>query len=175
MPCRLRTWVLVSASFALVTPGCVTTNNGKTESRPHLGSQRQPEGVSAGSLFVAAEYPVDTDANGYVDTINVTAYLFDGSGKTTLAVFVPGEFEFTLMDARGTSVATWRIDQTRAEAAVQLMQAGPGYRFRLSLLELGTDKLETPSVVLMCAFKPPTGNTVRSTGGTSFRLGRAQR
>ena len=173
MPRALRSAGLAFLAVALPLAGCVTTGG---EERPQpktkLGTQRQPEGVTPGALFVATEYPIDSDANGYVDTINVRVYLFDGSGKTTLSIYLPGDFEFTLQDARGHQVAVWRIPSAKAADALQLMDAGPSFSFRLSLLDFGTDKLDTPSVVLTSVFFPVGGAPIRSTGGNAFRLGR---
>jgi hypothetical protein len=138
---------------AVMLVGCVSDE-------PHKKLGPQPANVQPSRLGVWATLPEDTDANGYLDTVDVTVYV--SSDAYAAPVAVPGSFEFKLLGKGGKELATWDIPEARTAQSMRRMQVGPAYLFRLSMLEVGSDVLEAQPVNLAAEFRPKTGEPVRS-------------
>jgi hypothetical protein len=120
----------------------------------------QPQGVVPSRAGVWAAAPIDTNGNGYLDTIDVTVYISSDSYPAPIAV--PGSFEFRLIGKNGAELARWPIDETSAAAAVRNAPAGPAYIFRLNILDVGTDNVEAQAVDLSAEFRPKQGQPVHA-------------
>lgn len=129
----------------------------------------QPEQIRPSAVQIFLSLPEDTNANSYVDTVMVTAYLFaDGYDPS---VYVPGEFLFRLMGKDGVEVATWTITEEAAQASVRRLPPGPGYMVQLSLLDRGSDQIPANPLDLYCSFTPRGGKAVHARPHT-LRYGR---
>jgi hypothetical protein len=156
---------LCLASFLLsLLPlaGCVSDE-------PRHSMPRQPTDVQPTRMGVWATLPEDTDANGFLDTVDVTVYI--SSDRYPAPIAVPGTFEFKLMGKENKELARWDIPQDKARASARKMPAGPAYFFRLSVLDAGSDKFDPQAVDLTAEFKPVTGAPVRAPL-TALRFGR---
>jgi hypothetical protein len=141
--------LLVAASLA----GCVEEGRGHK-----LGAQ--PRDVEPTRLGVWATLPEDTDANGYLDTVDVTVYVSSDTYSAPIAV--PGEFEFRLMGRGGKEFSRWIIPEEKVGKSARRMPAGPAYFFRLSMLEVGTDQVDAHDATLTAEFRPKLGSPVRA-------------
>lgn len=161
-----RAAVLCGTAALFTMSGCVTEarNNAKVP-------DKQPDWVTPARMLVAMQLPADTDANGYLDTIPLTVYLFDE--RYPLAISVPGSFSFKLKTTAGKELGTWTIDEPTATNAIRKMRPGPGYQFRLDVRKFGPDGRDSGTVDLTAEFVPSSGAPVHGTAATTFRLGRA--
>lgn len=149
-------------------PGCVTETKQRGPHRP------QPADVRPTSIFPSIRFFEDTDGDGYYDTSEVTIYLF-AEAYPEASVRVPGQFVFRLKGPGGSELRTWRFDQDACDKAVRPAPPGPGFVFRLSLLnDAKGDKVDADSAELTCEFIPSTGEPVRSVA-TPVRIGRVGR
>lgn len=167
-PARAALALLACVLSLASLPGCVT------ESKPRGPHRPQPADVRATSIFPSIRFFEDTDGDGYYDTSEVTIYLFAESYPEA-SVRVPGQFVFHLKGPGGIELRTWRFDQAACEKAVRPAPPGPGFFFRISLLnDAKGDKLDVESADLTCEFIPDTGDPVRSVA-TPVRIGRVGR
>lgn len=163
----MRRWPAMLWAGAMLC-GCVA--DGPRSAPPPHQAPAQPSGLQADKLVATAtQIPDDSDRNGYYDTTLVTVYLY-GSGFD-LPIHVPGAFTFRLTDARGKQVALWVFDEARTDAARCRTMVGPGYQFRLDLLDVGTDKFPASEGQLHTSFAPREGATVQPRGGTTVLIG----
>jgi hypothetical protein len=138
---------------AALLGGCVSDE-------PHRPIPPQPADIEPTRLGVWATLPEDTDANGYLDTVNITVYISSDSFAAPIAV--PGSFEFRLLAKGGKELCKWTISEEKTAKALRRMPAGPAYFFRLSMLDVGSDKYDGQGVDLAAEFKPRTGSPVRA-------------
>ncbi|MCC6676588.1 MAG: hypothetical protein IT436_05535 [Phycisphaerales bacterium] len=143
------------ATAGVVAAGCVSA---EPRDRP---PPKQPEWAKASALLVSTSFPEDTDGNGYLDTIGLTAYIFDDQFPGA-SIQVPGAFNFALNAPDGAPLAAWDLTPQETEAIVRVMPPGPGYVVRLSLLEKGTDRTDFRSAELHTTFTPVSGKAVRA-------------
>lgn len=162
---------LCGAAMTLAGPfamsGCVTEQRGGGQKVP----ENQPGWVVPSRLLAAIQLPEDTEANGYLDTIPVTVYLFDE--RYPMAISAVGEFVFRLHDANGKSIGQWTMDAQASKAAERKMRPGPGYQFRLDVRKFGTDVRDSATVDMTVQFVPERGEAVLGSSATTFRLGKA--
>jgi hypothetical protein len=133
---------------------------------------RTPSSARPGLLSLTAANFLDTDQNRYADRATVLVFLFPESTRYELPMHAPGEFLFRLEDTHGALLREWRFDKDQTAAAARQLGPGPGYAFELSLLENGTDQLDTPEGVLVCRFTPVEGAPIGTRAGSPVVLGR---
>lgn len=146
----MRAMILV---LAVALCGCVSD-----EPQKKLGPQ--PANIQPTRLGVWATLPEDTNANGYLDTVDVTVYVSSDSYAAPIAV--PGTFEFKLIGKSGKELAKWDISEAKAAQAARRMPVGPAYLFRLSMLDVASDQIEAQAVNLTAEFRPKNGEPVRA-------------
>lgn len=157
-PARFLAAAGLVAGLAAAT-GCV--NDGPKPRQTVRPPAAQPSGAVVTVVDLAAtRYARDSDKNGYADEVNATAFLFAPPHETP--VVVPGEFRFSLLKLDGTVQATWSFDAAKSQAAVERLLPGPGYRFRLSLLDYGPDTFPSEDMQLWCVFRLTEGDPVQS-------------
>lgn len=145
--------------------GCVT------ETKLRGPKHTQPAAARATSLFPSVRFFEDTDGNGYYDTTEFTLYVFSDAYPEA-SIRVPGEFVFRLKGAKGKELRSWRFDSATSEKALRRAPVGPGYVFRLSLLEAEAgDRIDEGSAELTSEFIPAEGDPVKSVA-TAVRIGR---
>lgn len=150
--------------------GCVTTTaDGRPVQEPPPAPQPPAEAIPD-AMVLSASIPVDTDANGYVDSFSVVAFLFAEQQGYPLSVAVPGEFTFRLTGRGGQDLAVWRFSPEEAAKHVTPLAPGPGYAFTLRLQDVGTDKLTERSADLRASFMPLQGPEVQSRGAATLLL-----
>ena len=159
---------LAAAAGVLATvAGCVSDEPARRAVAP------QPAGVRPATLFLSADLPDDTDGNGYVDTVDVTIYVF-GEGYEAAPIFVPGTFEFSLNHRGGPEMAGWTLTPDQAAGTLRRFAPGPGYRIRLSLLDLGlSDVMPAQEVDLAATFTAAAGEA--RANSTALRFGHGAR
>ena len=127
-------------------------------------------------VFMVCSKPDDTNNNGFPDSISATVALFSTQFPTSLRQ--PGSFVFELYvqgESGGSDskpARTWRVpgDNVRNYAAAQY---GPYYRFELSLLENGGDRMPLDRADLICRFEPDDKSaSVQSAGVRTIQIGR---
>jgi len=110
-------------------------------------------------VLMIGSKPRDTDGNGYPDSLDLTAMLFEGPGGDP--VLVPGWFEFELQPVDESIQRPWRrwtMDEaTTASAAGPALFNLPGYAFTLDLRDNGGERFESTSANVVAAFHPAAG------------------
>lgn len=156
---RLGSWragaALSTLAAAALLTGCVSA---EPADRP---PPKQPSWAKTTDVFVSSGFPEDTDGNAYLDTMAVTMYLFDGQFPGA-SIRVPGSVSFVLMTSEGSPLGRWDLTEQQTAASARPMPPGPGYVFKLSLLDHGTDKLDSRVAELAATFTPTGGKPVRA-------------
>ncbi len=153
---------------ALGAAGCQETRTASGFQRPMPPKPRPlprlPADARANALVLnIAAAPLDTNRNGYADLILASAHLFDR--RYPAAMHEDGAFVFLLYGggdaARPGSqpIHEWRIEDEALRRSYARSAFGVGYRFRLSLLEGGTDALPITTADIVCRFEPADGRS----------------
>ncbi len=159
---------LIGIAFALTLAALVSCQETRITGyqRPLRPTLRRPEVVPADARVDALVLnvsltPIDTNANGYPDLLEATAYLFDTrygptireQGAFVFLLYAPGEA------GRSDSkpIRRWRIDGEKVLRSRTRSAIGVCYRFRPSLLDGGTDTLPFTTADLVCYFEPADG------------------
>ncbi|HWB20310.1 MAG TPA: hypothetical protein VG711_08430 [Phycisphaerales bacterium] len=163
--------------------GCETTRISSSDGRPlppppHEATAAPADTEPNRMAFFVSSKPDDTNRNGYPDLINVSVSLF--SQKYPLSLLVDdGEFTFTLYpqgkadDAGVKPIGTWHFTGKQVADARNEAQYGPCYFFRLSLLDVNSEKLPFDRADLLCTFTPANNGTpVTSDGVRTIQVGR---
>ena len=148
MRCAGAAMMAISITLA---PGCTESRQVVGYHRPAPSRPRQvqppPPGTRADAVVVNVRAAaLDTDGNGYADLIQATAYLFDTryappireDGTFVFLLYAAGE-SAAPVEAQRKPMRQWRFAEEALAAARARTYFGPGYVFRLSLLEEGTD------------------------------------
>ncbi len=158
-------FVAVCAAW-LCTGACTTERMTNSYYRPMPPKPRPlpptPPDARANALVLSVSAaPLDTNGNGYPDLIHASAHLFD----TRYAPAIPeeGAFVFQMFasgDAGrpgGEPIRQWRIAGEEAQQALARSAFGACYRFRLSMLDDGTDMIGIPVADVVARFEPADG------------------
>jgi hypothetical protein len=160
------TLLAATVGVALFT-GCVT--EGKRPPPPPQPVPPQPRDLQPDRVVRAVGLPEDTDRSGHSDLIPITVYLFATNYDAPLSV--PGRFVFALRTPDGAELARWEFDEARTQAASRMFLVGPGYTFRLNLLDVGSDQLPISEPLLFVSFYPRHGAPVEPRAGTTIFMG----
>jgi hypothetical protein len=136
---------------------------------PHRQMPQQPATIQPTTLGVWATAPRDTDANGYLDSVDITVYV--SSDVHPVPLQVPGSFNFRLIGRDKKDLAKWHLDEAAAQAALRRSRVGPGYFFTLNVKEVSTDEVEAQGAELAAEFIPRSGKPVQAPL-TALRFGR---
>lgn len=135
--------------------------------------RRQPAGLVPDRLVLGVEFvPDDTDRNGYYDTFRVVVSLYDS--RYAPSIFAPGAFTFLLRTSDNKEIARWQMDAVQSEKAWGMSGALPAYVFRLSLRDVGTDKVQVGEALIGCTFTPTGGKPVESGSWLTVLVGRTR-
>jgi hypothetical protein len=166
----------------VISAGCTSSRSTAAHSRPLPPKPRAlrpaPPDARADALVLnVSAAPLDTNGNGYPDLIHATAHLFDT--RYPPAIKENGTFVFLLYASGQVGnpdvdpIHEWRIEGEGLEQAHARSAFGDCYRFRLSLLDGGTDQLPINMADIQCWFEPADGRNPTYAGGvTSIRIGR---
>lgn len=152
----LRVAVLGLTSSVFFLGGCVTENPRQREVAAPPPSARPNRLVLSAGQFME-----DSDANGYVDAMTVSVYLFDERYQQA-PISCDGVIEFVLRSPTGKEIRTWTFTEAQTKSARTRLPAGPGYTFRLSLRDNGTDQMPSMMAELSATFKATSGESARS-------------
>jgi hypothetical protein len=162
----------------VISAGCQSSRSSASYSRPLPPKPRAlppaPADARANALVLnVSAAPLDTNGNGFPDLIHATAHLFDT--RYPPAIKESGAFVFLLYASGQVGrpgvdpIQEWRIEGTALEEAHARSAFGECYRFRLSLLDGGTDRLPIGMADIQCWFEPADGPTAvrpRTPGGS---------
>jgi hypothetical protein len=146
----------------IAVAGCVDQRTGDAP-RP------TPSSATPGLIALTVADLSDTDNNGYRDTTTAAVYLH--AQGYPIPMKATGRFEFRLEALDGATLARWNFDEAQTAAALYDLAPGPGFIFDLSLLRLGSDKLDAREGVLVCTFHPVRGEPLRSRPSGTIILG----
>lgn len=163
---------VAAAIAAAALGGCVAEGPPMRDARAG-STPRQPDNLPAGSVVLTvSQFPEDTDADGYADTILATAHLFSHDPRYPLPVTPPGSMRFFLLDETGSLIAEWQFPPEQTALHRRASGVGVGYVFQLSLAAAGAEMLGPIDATLRCEFSPDAGGVrVRSRGGVTVALG----
>jgi hypothetical protein len=165
----------------VISAGCTSSRSTAAYTRPlppkPRALQLAPPDARANALVLnVSAAPLDTNGNGYPDLIHATAHLFDT--RYPPAIKEDGTFVFLLYASGQVGrpdvdpIQEWRIEGEALEQARARSAFGECYRFRLSLLDGGTDRLPIGMADIQCWFEPADGRAATYAGGvTSIRIG----
>jgi len=159
---------LIGIAFAMTLATLVSCQETRITGyqRPLRPTLRRPEAVPADArvdalVLTVSSTPIDTNANGYPDLLEATAYLFDTRYRPTIRE--QGAFVF-LLYAPGEAgrsdskpIRRWRIEGEKVLRSQTRSAIGVCYHFRPSLLDGGTDTLPFVTADLVCYFEPADG------------------
>jgi hypothetical protein len=166
----------------VISAGCTSSRSSAAYTRPLPPKPRPlkpaPPDARADALVLnVSAAPLDTNGNGYPDLIYATAHLFDT--RYPPAIVEDGAFVFLLYASGHVGhpdvdpIHEWRVEGEALEQAHARSAFGECYRFRLSLLDGGTDRLPIGMADIQCWFEPADGREATYAGGvTSIRIGR---
>lgn len=144
--------------------GCVSA-----ESRPEQSSVATPAGAKLTTLWLATTLPQDSDGNGYPDLFDVSMYMF--AEPHPIPLQQPGRLSFKLVGVGGKEIATWDLSEDAVAAGSATLPAGPGFFFRLNLLDRGSDAIPRQQAEIFAVFNGRDGTVVRQRSST-FKVGK---
>jgi hypothetical protein len=153
-PRRTRAHISLSALAVLAAAPFLFAS---CAAEPSRRGARPPADATPGVLAITATDFIDTDSNKFRDTSTVVLYIFPESAQYQLPMRAEGTFDFAL-ESQGKPLARWTMDEDRSGAARRQLPPGPGYVFELSLLELGSDRVNAPDAELIATFLPLDGS-----------------
>jgi hypothetical protein len=170
--------------FALALTLCscqterITTSDGRPLPPEPSPVQAPPPGLKVDRMvFMVGSKPDDTNGNGYPDSIKASVALF--SLKHPTSIREDGSFVFTMYQPGRINtpnvkpLGEWRIAGPALAQTMDMAQYGPFYRFQLSLLEVGDDRLPLERADLVCRFEPADGSPpITSDGVRTIQIGR---
>ena len=114
---------------------------------------------------------LDSNDNGFPDTIVVVVNVMTRVHPVPFTP--PGTFVFRLEDESGQVLARWELDEETTRAARRPATfIGPGYVFRLSILDQMSDSMPPTSLSLSATFLPTVGEQTESSGPKYVLFGR---
>jgi hypothetical protein len=156
-PSAIRRALLAAVfTVAPIVAGCVS--DGPRPDRASPGPQ--PRGAAPTRLAIATPNFIDSDGNGYADTVTPVVYLFTDGYDVPLDI--AGSFLFRLHDRRGQVLAEWPISLEQADACRIVNAVGHGYAFSLDLRRVGAERIEQTEGVLVAEFTDTKGRRVAS-------------
>ncbi|MFN9992217.1 MAG: hypothetical protein ACK54H_02635 [Phycisphaerales bacterium] len=149
---------------ALSIPGCVAADDA-----PRQTAADTPVGARVTTMWLATTPPQDSDGNGCPDLIDVSMYLF--AEPHPIPLQQPGTLLFKLVSASGEELASWQLAEEAVASGSASLPAGPGYLFRLNILDRGSDKLPRQQAEILATFTGRDGTVVRQRSST-FKVGK---
>jgi hypothetical protein len=176
--------LLAISLAATVLAGCVTVQDntgggmsgGAAQRPPPRDLPRPPSDTLPSEVdLVASRYAQDSDKNGYADLINVTVYLFNPR-EYPGSLPSRGAFEFLLEEPGGRPLATWNFTAEETSQRLMKLLPGPGYQFKLTLLDKGGDELDVPEGQLWVTFTSASSGArpIRSRSPIRVAIGRGR-
>lgn len=145
---------------------CLVACAGQTRGDRPQRLEPLPPGGEPNDALLSVGQPVDTNANGCVDTFQVVLYLFEPN-ESVLSMWSEGRLSLRLIGSASEELARWEFNEDALRAARQKLPPGPGYILTVSMLSLKTgDVFASQQADVYAEFTTPKGATVRrSVGG----------
>lgn len=161
----------LAGAAAMTLAACVADGPQPPE-RPKPRTIRPAPGVLPAIVQLnASPSAIDTDNNGFADTITVTAYLFPAPPAPPLPMEATGTFLFVLEDDRNEQLAEWEIDSASAQAARRRFAPGIGYHFELNINEVASDEIMRNWGNLSAFYTLPDGTVLPERGNVTIQIG----
>lgn len=129
----------------------------------------QPAWVRPTHLVINAEQPEDRNSDGYDDTLFVTAYVFDMDLRAQ-SIKVDCSYTFRLVDRDGNTGMEWEVPREVVNSAYRREAPGPMVRLKLSIPPERAEALGGKPYTLLAKLICQDGQTIESSGGSSFTL-----
>jgi hypothetical protein len=154
--------VLVFAFILAAIPiGCSVPD--KSGGRSDAALSSQPKDIAAEQLGVYPGPFLDTNLNGYRDTIEeMTVYLFPGPGHPLIPMWEDGSLTFRLVAEDGRELVRWDYSADDVAKRRAVANVGRAFLFSLCTLDHGTDELGVSIASLEATFTPVTGTPLHS-------------
>jgi hypothetical protein len=160
----------IAGLIGLALVGAAGAGSGCVSSKP-AAAHATPSSIAPAKIAPVAGDFTDTDANRYRDTTRVIVYIYADSDKYPIPMKPEGSFQFRLENPQGKTIATWNFDRAKTAKAARQLAPGPGFVFDLSLLDLGTDKIEDSEAELLITFTPADGPVLRARPSAPLLVG----
>ena len=160
----LRNAALLAACVAMTACATDRSTRGKIGQPP---SDAQPAHLVVSVLGKI----LDSNENGFPDTIVVVVNVLTRVHPVPFTP--PGTFVFRLEDDSGQVRVRWELDEEATLSARRPATfIGPGYVFRLSILDQMSDSMPPTSLSLTATFLPTVGEQTESSGPKYVLFGR---
>lgn len=157
---------LVGLAAACQSPG-PSGGSGRANGGRHAATGGLPDRV-----VPAVFQTVDSDANGYIDTIVVGAYLFGSQAGAPVPIWADGEFEFILLRQNGEPMAAWTFLRNQVVARRDTDTFGRTHSFRLDIRESGeSDRQPAQRAELIARFIRADGAEIVAAGTVGVSIG----
>ncbi|MGP1345989.1 MAG: hypothetical protein ACTS3F_04875 [Phycisphaerales bacterium] len=168
---RVAAAAVAGVGLAALLGGCVA-DGPQPPDRPTPRRISVPEGVRPAIVQLnASPTAIDTNSNGYADTIMLTAYLFPAAPAPPVPMAGEGTFVFTLEDDSRTTLARWEIPPEEARAALRRFAPGPGYQFELDINSVGDDRIDRTWGNLSADYILEDGSSLPQRGEITIQIG----
>ncbi|MHC4869444.1 MAG: hypothetical protein ACYTE2_07145 [Planctomycetota bacterium] len=166
-------WFALWAAALFCVGACQTVSVETSDGRPMSPPPRVPEATPMTApvnrvALVFGPKPIDIDADGVSDIIELDAYLFSqpyplpryAEGTLVFEVFAPGAA------AQGRNpLGRWEIGGGQLNASADRSVFGPCYRIKLDLREIGLAPFPLAKADLRCRFEPADGGAAVTSRG----------
>ncbi len=165
IPCRVLFASIVGGVVlcACALGGCVSDQ--KSEQK----LEEQPQWARPTHLVINAEQPEDRNSDGYDDTLFVTVYVFDMDLRAQ-SIRVDCSYVFQLVDRDGKAGMEWEVPRDVVNSAYRREAPGPMVRLKLSIPQDRAVALGGKPYTLLARLIAQDGQTIESSGGSSFTL-----
>lgn len=157
------TIVCVAVLSAFMVFGCVSDDASQQK------LEEQPKWARPTHLVINAEQPEDRNSDGYDDTLFVTVYVFDMDLRAQ-SIRVDCSYIFQLVDRDGKAGMEWEVPREVVNSAYRREQPGPMVRLKLSIPQDRAVALGGKPYTLLAKLIGQDGQTIESSGGSSFTL-----
>lgn len=167
----LPLWIGLAGSAAMTLPACVA-DGPQPPQRPTPRDIRPAPGVQPAIVQLnASPSAIDSNNNGFADTITVTAYLFPAPPAPPVPMESTGTFLFILEDDQNEQLATWEIDPESARSARRRFAPGIGYHFELNINDVASDEIMRTWGNLSAFYTLPDGTVLPERGNVTIQIG----
>jgi len=144
--------------------GCVADGG------PKRTPPKPPKNLQVQLVTVAVHELLDTDANGYPDTLPLIVYFWDN--RYPLPMWANGSLHFTLTGENGKVIAEWEVPDEIVAASRRRDQVGAVHVLTLDIRQATTDELPLTKAVLSAVFTPDVGPVATTARPLGVQIGK---
>lgn len=139
--------------------------------KPNRLPAKAPKDLQVRLVTIAVHDLIDSDSNGYPDTLPLIIYFWDN--RYPLPIWADGSIHFTLTDESGMVIAQWDVPEEVLQASRRRDQVGAVHVLTLDIRQATTDELPLTKATLSAVFTPSDGGPVGKTARPmAVRIGR---